>query len=128
MFLINLLIFLFIILLSYQLFLNFSQNKEGLENMASPTPLPAPTPNPYNVGDSNNALALSQQNAADIAVLKSQVNELDVNKNKIVVIQQQISSMQTQIDGLVQQQADYANELAGSNPPTITGTEPESAP
>ena len=47
MFLINLLIFLFIILLSYQLFLNFSQNKEGLENMASPTPLPAPTPNPF---------------------------------------------------------------------------------
>jgi hypothetical protein len=31
--------------------------------------------------------------------------------------------MQTQIDGLVQQQADYAQEIAGSTPPDITGTD-----
>jgi hypothetical protein len=31
--------------------------------------------------------------------------------------------MQTQIDGLVQQQADYAQQLAGSSPADISGTE-----
>jgi hypothetical protein len=31
--------------------------------------------------------------------------------------------MQTQIDGLVQQQADYAQEIAGSTPPEVTGTD-----
>ena len=33
--------------------------------------------------------------------------------------------MQIQIDGLVQQQADYAQEIAGSTPPVITGTDEE---
>ena len=42
-------------------------------------------------------------------------------------MQQEIDSMQTQIDGLVQQQADYAQEIAGSTPPTISGTEPETS-
>jgi hypothetical protein len=35
--------------------------------------------------------------------------------------------MQTQIDGLVQQQADYAQEIAGSTPPEVTGTDQETA-
>ena len=30
--------------------------------------------------------------------------------------------MQTQIDGLVQQQANYAQEIAGSTPVDVTGT------
>jgi hypothetical protein len=42
---------------------------------------------------------------------------------KVDNIQQSIDSMQVQIDSLVQQQADYAQELAGSTPPTVTGTE-----
>ena len=31
--------------------------------------------------------------------------------------------MQTQIDSLVQQQADFAQQIAGSTPPTVTGTD-----
>ena len=31
--------------------------------------------------------------------------------------------MQVQVDGLVQQQADYAQQLAGSEPPEVSGTE-----
>ena len=40
-------------------------------------------------------------------------------------MQLEIDQMQTQIDSLVQQQADYAQELAGSTPANITGTEPD---
>ena len=42
---------------------------------------------------------------------------------KVDNIQLSIDAMQVQIDGLVQQQADYAQELAGSTPPTVTGTD-----
>ena len=42
-------------------------------------------------------------------------------------MQQSIELMQTQLDGLVQQQVEYAQELAGSTPPSISGTEPETA-
>ena len=41
---------------------------------------------------------------------------------KIDNIKLSVDAMQVQINTLVQQQADYAQELAGSTPPTITGT------
>jgi hypothetical protein len=40
-------------------------------------------------------------------------------------MQQEIDSMQVQMDALVQQQADYAQEIAGSTPPDVTGTDAE---
>jgi hypothetical protein len=38
-------------------------------------------------------------------------------------MQQNIDSMQTQIDALVQQQADYAKDVMGDAPPPVEGTE-----
>jgi hypothetical protein len=38
-------------------------------------------------------------------------------------IEPKFISMQTQLDGLVQQQADYANDLMGDKPPPLEGTE-----
>jgi flagellar biosynthesis chaperone FliJ len=78
---------------------------------------------PYNVNDPNNALILAQQNAGNIEVLKGRVDNLDGIKTRVDDMQQNISSMQTQLDGLVQQQSDYAQQLAGDTPPDITGTE-----
>jgi hypothetical protein len=123
--LIKILIIFFIFLIGYQLFLALMKMDnlvEGLENESTTEY------KPYNTNDPNNpnsALILAQQNAGNIEVIKGRVDELDGQKGRLDTIQQNIDSMQTQIDALVQQQADYANDLAGSEPLTITGTEDE---
>jgi len=122
MLLIYLLIFLFSILILYQLFNNQTSSNtnliEGLENNSSTTSY-----QPYNLNDPNNALILAQQNAGNIDYLKQRVDELAGMKGQIDNIQQNINSMQVQIDGLVQQQADYAQQIAGSEPPDVSGTD-----
>jgi peptidoglycan hydrolase CwlO-like protein len=128
MLLIYLLIFLFLALIIYQLF--FSNTViEGLENStettSSTTNNTDATYQPYNMNDPNNALILGQQNAGNIEYLKQRVEDLSGIKERVDNMQENINSMQTQIDGLVQQQADYAQEIAGSQPAEITGTEGE---
>ncbi len=124
--LIKLLIIFFTFLIGYQLFLAvFSFMKkdnliEGLENESTTEY------RPYNTNDPNNpnsALILAQQNAGNIEVIKGRIDGLDGVKGRVDTMQQNIDSMQIQIDALVQQQADYATDLAGSEPVTITGTE-----
>lgn len=136
MLLLYVLIFLFLMLILYQLYLANSHYVgmyykpiiEGLENNDTKE---VQDYKPYNLSEPNNSLILAQQNAGNIEVLKGRIDSYnDVQngmKKKVDDMQQSIESMQTQIDGLVQQQADYAQELAGSTPPTITGTEEETA-
>jgi hypothetical protein len=127
--LIKILIGFFMFLIGYQLFLAlFSFMKkdsliEGLENEEY---------KPYNKDDPNNALILAQQNAGNIEVLKGRVDKIDASKDEMrSEIQKKIKdeiepkflSMQTQIDGLVDQQAQYANDLMGNEPPPLEGTE-----
>lgn len=123
MLLIYILIFVFIILMGYQAYLAMFPNKliEGLEN--EDTTVTTQEYKPYNLNDPNNSLILAQQNAGNIEVLKGRVDNLDGVKKKVADMQQSIDSMQTQIDGLVQQQADYAQQIAGSTPPEVTGTD-----
>ena len=119
--LIKILIGFFIFLIGYQLFLALMKKDnldEGFVNNSKTTY------QPYNTSDPNNqngALILAQQNAGNIEVLKGRIDGLDGVKSRVDTMQQNINSMQTQIDALVQQQADYANDLAGSEPITITG-------
>jgi hypothetical protein len=119
--LIKILIGFFIFLIGYQLFSAVMKKDnlvEGLKNNSTSQY------QPYNTNDPNNpnsALILAQQNAGNIEVLKGRVDGLDGVKSRVDTMQQNIDSMQTQIDALVQQQADYANDLAGSEPITITG-------
>lgn len=98
---------------------------EGLENADTSTS--QPEYKPYNLDNPNNSLILGQQNAGNIEVLRGRIDELDGVKKRVDTMQQSIELMQTQLDGLVQQQVEYAQELAGSTPPNISGTEPESA-
>jgi methyl-accepting chemotaxis protein len=117
MLLIYILIVLFVVLISYQVYLAMLSRTfivEGLENNDT-------TYKPYTI-DQSNSLILSQQNAGNIEVLKGRINSLDGVKQSIADINQSINSMQTQIDGLVEQQANYAQEIAGSTPVDITGT------
>lgn len=119
MFFIYGLIFLFLLLISYQLFLGRCGATliEGLENDT-----PTSSYKPYNVNDPNNALILCQQNAGNIDYLKIRVDELGGIKQRVDNMQQNIDLMQTQIDGIVQQQADYAQDLIGDTPVDVTGT------
>jgi hypothetical protein len=127
MLLIYILIFLFVFLIGYQVYLAISPRSliEGLENdkLINTTQ----EYKPYNLNDPNNSLILAQQNAGNIEVLRGRIDSLDGVNKKVYNIEQSINSMQTQIDGLVQQQLDYAQEIAGSTPLEVTGTEPESA-
>ncbi len=132
--LINILIIAFIVIIISQIvsYLFIKDNLlEGMET-ADTTNTTTSTSNteyqPYNINDPNNALILSQQNAGNINYLKERIDELSESKKDIDDLKQSVSLMQTQIDGIVQQQADFGTELAGSEPPTITGTESASMP
>ncbi len=131
MLLIYILIVLFVILMVYQAYLANGTfgNKliEGLENGDTTTSSSTQEYKPYNLNDPNNSLILAQQNAGNIEVLKGRIDGLDGVKKRVDDMQQSIDLMQTQIDGLVQQQADYAQEIAGSTPPDVTGTDEETA-
>ncbi len=127
MVLIYILIILFVILVTYQVIVSFSTTTnliEGLENEGT-TSTSTQEYKPYNLNDPNNSLILSQQNAGNIEVLRGRIDKFDGVKEQLDTIQQEVDSMQVQIDGLVQQQADYAQEIAGSTPPDITGTDDE---
>ena len=126
MLLINILIVIFVCLLVYQTFLALFPNKlmEGLENETS-SETKSKEYQPYNVSDPSNALILAQQNAGNIEVLKGRIDGFDGVKERLNAMEQNINSMQVQMDQLVQQQADYAAEIAGTTPPVITGTEEE---
>ena len=128
MVLIYILIILFIILLAYQAILSFSYvftTNTLIEVLESQDTSGSSTKEykPYNMNDPNNALILAQHNAGNIEVLKDRIEKFDGVKEKIDTMQQDINSMQTQIDGLVQQQADYGQEIAGSTPVDVTGTD-----
>jgi hypothetical protein len=136
MLLIYILIVLFVILMGYQAYLangtvglaiRTSKLIEGLENGDTTSSSTTQEYKPYNLNDPNNALILAQQNAGNIEVLKGRIDGFDGVKKRVDDMQQSIDSMQTQIDGLVQQQADYAQEIAGSTPPEVTGTDEETA-
>jgi len=131
MLLIYLLIFLFLALLIYQMIFS-NVIVEGLENGSDTTTSNTSNTNnsnatyqPYNMNDPNSALILAQQNAGNIEYLKERVENLSGIKERVDNMQESINSIQTQVDGLVQQQADYAQQLAGSQPAEITGTEGE---
>lgn len=109
-----LLIIFFIFLLSYPFFLNYVKTTtiEGLTNQYSP----------YDTNNPDNALILSQKNAGNIASLKEQIDDVSNLKPTVDDLKQQISLLNTQVQDLVKQQANFAQQIAGSKPPEITGT------
>jgi hypothetical protein len=121
--LIKILIGFFICLIGYQLFFTFKKDnlQEGLENNTT-TGTESGDYKPYNKDDPNNALILAQQNAGNIEVLNGRMNKIDGIKETVDTLQQSMSSMQVQIDGLVQQQGDYAKDVMGTAP-SMEGTE-----
>lgn len=111
----NIVLIMLICFTLYILFFILFKNKEGMDNQTTQY-------KEYDLNDPSNALILAEQNAGNISYLKSRIDDVMNLKSTIDTMQQNINSLQTQVDGLVQQQASYAQEMAGSEPVTITGT------
>lgn len=94
-----------IILYKFILFIGKSLNViEGMENE-------------YQECNSNDPMILAQQNAGNIEYLKSRMTNVESIKGDVDTMKQDMKTMQIQIDGLVQQQADMASELTGGGEP-----------
>ena len=72
-----------------------------------------------NYGD--DPMILAQQNAGNIEFLKTRVDDISNVKGDVEIIKQDLKTVQIQVDGLVQQQADMANELSGGGEPLSVG-------
>jgi len=116
---------------------------EGLENNDDTTSA-TPVEIPYSSSDINNFVKITQTNAEDINILKGKVDNLqtltgDINmlkgkvdnldeenvkiKRRIDNTEQRVETMQEQINGLVEQQLEYADTLVGSTPIKVSGLE-----
>jgi hypothetical protein len=146
------LIIFFILFIFSQIFLAYFQKKtvEGMMDVIptiSPSfvptnkPVSSPTnemlPNltftqvykQYDKQISHNTFMLAQQNAGNIEYLKQRIEDVMGLKNQIQDLSGNVSVLQSQLNGLVSTQQQYATQLAGgsSTPPTITGADSPSA-
>jgi hypothetical protein len=109
--LIHFLTILFVLIISYQLFLaHMVRVTEGMDSYKE-----------YDTNDPNNVMILAQQNAGNIAVLKDNLSGLSGLKQIVTDMSGNITNLQTQVDGLVQAQQDYISQSGVTEPPTITG-------
>jgi hypothetical protein len=107
--LVKILILFFIILLIYQIFLAYIGNTiEGLENEYNPYP--------------PNALILAQQNAGNIEFLKKKMEDLTGLNKEVQDISGNVVTLQDQVNQMVIAQQQYATQMTGGTPPTISGT------
>jgi len=110
--LVNILILFFILIISYQLILA-NHIVEGLTNDDKNINY-----KPYN---SNDPMILAQQNAGNIEFLKQRMDSLQ-NTNQIVQdLSGNVQVLQQQVNGLVTAQQQYATQIAGNEPATISG-------
>jgi TolA-binding protein len=109
--LVNILIGFFIFLISHQIILA-SNVVEGLENQFQS----------YDTNNPNNAMILAQQNAGNISYLKDRISNIQGLYQQVQDLSGNVQTLQTQVNGLVQSQQDYANQMTGGTAPNITGT------
>lgn len=124
---INILIFMFLLLVVYQIYLEVN-NSYSYMNMREGMESSTLVYKDYGSnGTASDAFILSQQNAGNIAFLKEQVSKqgndiTDLNK-KVDSVTNDVKTISSQLNDLAQQQAVYATELVGSTTPAkITGT------
>ena len=119
--LINLLIIIFILLITYQIFLAHFSNSiiEGLEDYQEYDS------NDLNTKDPNNVMILVQQNAGNIEVLRKKLDGIFDLNQEVQDISGNVANLTTQVNDLVKSQEDYLAEKLPEEPPEITGTEEE---
>jgi hypothetical protein len=130
MLVIRLLIIFFVVLILLQILLaNFGISLvEGMENKSGSTS--TTSSNTQYQSYPEDPLILAKQNAANIDFLKSRVDETMNLKQAITDISMNMNNMQTQLNTILEQQQEYANNINGGEPLTVegadTGGEPES--
>ena len=113
--LVNILIAFFIFLIIYQIFLA-TNTIEGFDNEYKP----------YDTNNPNNALILAQQNAGNINYLKERLDKFDGVYQEVQDLSGNVVALQAQVNGLVQAQKDYADQMTGGTAPEVTGAVDES--
>ena len=112
--LVNILILFFILIISYQLILA-NHIVEGLTNENENKNIDY---KPYN---SNDPMILAQQNAGNIEFLKQRIDTLQNTSQIVQDLSGNVQVLQQQVNGLVTTQQQYATQMTGGTPPTITG-------
>jgi peptidoglycan hydrolase CwlO-like protein len=117
--LINLLIIIFILLITYQIFLAHFSNSiiEGLKDYQE-----------YDTKNPDNVMILVQQNSGNIEVLRKQFDNISGLNQEVQDISGNVANLTKQVDDLVKAQEDYLAEKLPEEPPEITGTEEEEEP
>ena len=112
---IYLLIAFFTLLIIYQMFLEYFNEKviEGMDNEYQD----------YNTNDPNNVMILAQQNAGNIQVLKQQLDSLLGLDQEVKDISGNVVLLQQQVSDLVQAQQNYASQMTPTSTPDISGVE-----
>ena len=132
------LILFFIILIVYQIFLAYFQHPKIVEGMLDVVPTLSPQfiptnemmPNlqftqvykQYDKEISHNTFLMAQQNAGNIEYLKQRIDAVQNMDQQIRDLSANVASLSTQVNGLVQSQQQYATQISGGTPPTVTGT------
>ncbi len=135
------LILFFIILITYQIFLGQSQEKivEGLLDMVptlSPQFIPTASPTnemlpnlqftqvykQYDKQISHNTFLLAQQNAGNIEFLKERIQAIQNMYSQVQDLSMNVAALSSQVSSLVESQQQYATQMAGSEPVSISGT------
>ena len=113
--LVNILVIFFIILISYQIILA-NNIVEGLDNYQ-----------PYDTNNPANALILAQQNAGNIEYIKQRLDSMQGLSQEVQDISGNVVALQTQVNGLVTAQQQYATQMTGGTAPDITGATSDSS-
>ena len=79
----------------------------------------------YDTNDPNNALILAQQNAGNIMSLEQKIETQQAFVQRLDNLESTVENQQTQLDGLVEQQAQYAQDISANEPVEITGANEE---
>ena len=125
---INILILFFIVLIILQIFLATYKNTEGLSNMNDSIQQgiqqsqsqaqqqgqqnqPTATPQPLPAQSSCGFAQLTQQQVDSLMALNQEVQDISGN----------VATLQTQVQGMIGAQQQYAQNMTPSTPPKITG-------
>jgi hypothetical protein len=106
---VKMLICLFFLLICYLAY-NDSSILEGLEDGGT-----------YKEYDGDDPMILGQQNAGNIAALKSQMDEILALKQEVTDMSLNMVKMSGQINDFASAQTDKSDETVGTEEPTITG-------
>ena len=138
--LLSVLILFFIILIVYQIFLAYFQQPKIVEGLLDMVPTLSPQfiptnemlPNlnftqvykQYDKEISHNTFLMAQQNAGNIEYLKQRIDAVQNMYQQVRDLSANVTSLSTQVNGLVQSQQQYATQVSGGGtPPTVTGTD-----